>query len=429
MDEALLEKLQQVYQDLDLFPLVEPEDIQKFRVDYGLEVKVRLNQEINASVKNAKFVFAGHRGCGKSTLLKRLALEMQTKHFVVFFSIADLIEMSGVTHVNILYAIALTLLSQATKQQIPVAEDIKETLLGWNTTTHKQASSRTTKGEASFGVEILKTVTAKLQQEKSFRDELETTFAKKISDLVGKIDRLAAAIETTTKKPVLVIIDDLDKLDLGLVESIYRNNIKSLFSPGFRIVFTIPVSAVQDPQTMGALTSEGIVRPHLFPVAKFFHKSDRHNPQAEPIGKTLDTFLNVLHKRIPEDLIEPRTARQMVFKSGGVVRELVRIARECCTECMVQLEIEPDRPTMRIDQEILEAALRNLRNDFTRQIGSNLYDLLVQVYKTADAPDASDEGFVKLLHGLMVLEYINDALWYDVHPIVLELLQRRQLIE
>jgi energy-coupling factor transporter ATP-binding protein EcfA2 len=428
MDEALLEKLQQVYQDLDLFPLVEPEDIQKFRVDYGLEVKVRLNQEINASVKNAKFVFAGHRGCGKSTLLKRLALEMQTKHFVVFFSIAELIEMSGVTHVNILYAIALTLLSQATKQQIPVAEDIKETLLGWNTTTHKQASSQTTKGEASLGVEILKT-TAKLQREKSFRDELETTFAKKISDLVGKIDRLAAAIETTTKKPVLVIIDDLDKLDLGLVESIYRNNIKSLFSPGFRIVFTIPVSAVQEPQMMGALNSEGIVRPHLFPVAKFFHKSDRHNPQAEAIDKTLNTFLNVLHKRIPEELIEPQTARQMVFKSGGVVRELVRIARECCTECMVQLEIEPDRPTIKIDQEILAIALRNLRNDFTRQIGSNLYDLLVQVYKTADAPDASDEGFVKLLHGLMVLEYENAELWYDVHPIVLELLQRRQLIE
>ena len=102
MDEALLERFQQVYQDLDLFPLVKPETIQKFRVDYGLDVKVRLNQEINASVKNAKFVFAGHRGCGKSTLLKRLALEMQTKHFVVFFSIAELIEMSGVTHVNIL---------------------------------------------------------------------------------------------------------------------------------------------------------------------------------------------------------------------------------------------------------------------------------------------------------------------------------------
>ena len=55
---------------------------------------------------------------------------MQEKHFVVFFSIADLIEMSAVTHVNILYAIALILLSRASKLQLEVAADIKETLLG-----------------------------------------------------------------------------------------------------------------------------------------------------------------------------------------------------------------------------------------------------------------------------------------------------------
>ncbi|MFQ4137405.1 hypothetical protein PGN35_013900 [Nodosilinea sp. PGN35] len=106
MDQALLERFQQAYKDLDLFPLVEPKDIERFRVDYGLHVMVRLKREIEASVKNGKFIFAGHRGCGKSTLLKRLAIEMQPNHSVVFFSIADLIEMSGITHVNILYAIA-----------------------------------------------------------------------------------------------------------------------------------------------------------------------------------------------------------------------------------------------------------------------------------------------------------------------------------
>jgi len=429
MDQDLLDIYQGAYQDLDLFPLVEPEDIERFRVDYGIEVLVRLKREIEASDKNGKLVFAGHRGCGKSTLLKRLAIEMQPKHFVVFFSIADLIEMSGITHVNILYAIALKMLSEASQQQVSVAEDIKETLLGWGVTTRKQVSSQGTKSEMSVGLDkILNLFALKLQQEKSFRDELETTFAKKISDLVGKSDRLAAAIQIATKKPVLVIIDDLDKLDLGLVESIFRNNIKSLFSPQFRIVFTIPVAATQEPPVMGALNSEGIVRPHLFAVAKFFAKEDSRNPEAEPISKTLNTFLTVLQKRIPDGLIEPKVARQMVLKSGGVMRELVRIARECCTECMVQLEIAPDATPMVIDDEILRVALRNLRNDFARQIGSDLYDLLVEVYRAFKPADTSSPGFVKLLHGLMVLEYINDALWYDVHPIVVDLLKQEQRI-
>jgi len=429
MDLELLAKFQQIYKDLDLFPLVEAEDIAKFRVDYGLEVKVRLRREIEASEKNGKFIFAGHRGCGKSTLLKRLANEMADQHYVVFFSIADLIEMTAVTHTNILYAIALLMLSHAQKLGVNIAEDIRETVLGWNITTRKRTEGEETTGELGFEIEFLDVFTAKLQREKSFRDELETTFIKKISDLVGKIDRLAAAIQIKTQKPVIVIIDDLDKLDLPLVEAIYRNNIKALFSPQIRIVFTIPVSAIQEPQVMGALNSEGVVRPHLFPVAKFFARGDRHNPEVEPIAKNLNVFLKVLDKRIPEGLIEPQTARAMVLKSGGVMRELVRIARECCTECMVQIEIEPDREDIVIDQEILNAALQNLRHDFTRQIGSSLYDLLVEIYNTSEVEDSSNQGFVKLLHGLMVLEYENASLWYGVHPIVVDLLKQKKLIE
>jgi hypothetical protein len=107
----------------------------------------------------------------------------------------------------------------------------------------------------------------------------------------------------------------------------------------------------------------------------------------------------------------------------------VRIARECCTECMVQIEIEPDRDDIAINGEILSTALQNLRHDFTRQIGSSLYDLLVEIYDTADVQDSSNEGFVKLLHGLMVLEYENASLWYDVHPIVVDLLKQKKLIK
>ena len=430
MNEALLTIFQQAYRDLDLFPLIEPKEIESFRVDYGREVLVRLRQEVNASTKAQKFVFAGHRGCGKSTLLKRFAIEMQPQHFVVFFSIADLIEPSAVTHRNILYAIALQLLRAATQQNIPIAEDIKESLLGWMTTTHKQKEEKTTKSEIGLGLDkLLQMATLKFQKEQAFRDEIERVYEKRVADLVGKADRIAAAIQTTTQKPVLVVIDDLDKLDLDLVESLYLNNIKVLFSPGFRIVFTIPISATQEPKVMGALTSEGIVRPSLFPVSKFYAKPDCRNLQAEPIAKTVQLFLSVLAKRIPADQIEPETARKMVLKSGGVMRELVRIGRECCTECMVQLELEPDRTDLKINDQILTVALRNLRNDFARQIGTKLFPALVQVYETLNNEETDSDAFVKLLHGLMVLEYQNDALWYDVHPIVVDLLRQKALIQ
>jgi energy-coupling factor transporter ATP-binding protein EcfA2 len=426
MTQELLEKLQVAYRDLDLFPLVEPENIQRFRVEYGRDVLVRLKKEVEAAEKKGKVIFAGHRGCGKSTLLKQFAVDMQKNYFVSFFSVADLIEMSDVSHVNILYSIGLMLLSQATLAKIPVADDIKQALLGWTNTTRKITGETETKSELGIGTDFFKVITAKLQQERTFREELEKTYEKDITDLVGKLDRLAAAIQTTTKKPVLVVIDDLDKLDLSVVEPIFRLNVKALFSPAFKIVFTIPVSASQDPLVMGALTSEGVVRPQLFPVTKFFTYEQVQQAETTPIAQNVALFEQVLAKRFAPGLIHPETARKMVLASGGVLRELVRIGRECCTECMVQMELEPDRADMRIDDKILAIALNNLRNDFARQIQTN-YPVLVAVHKTLEQVEG--ETFTKMLHGLMVLEYENGDMWYDVHPIVLDLLRRKKLVE
>ena len=427
MNQDLLETLQSAYRDLDLFPLIEPEDIERFRVEYGREVLVRLKREVEASDQRGKLIFGGPRGCGKTTLLKQFSVEMQEKYFVVFFSLADLIEMSDVSHVKILYSIGLMLLSKASIVKIPVADDIKKTLIGWIETTRKTTGETQTKAEMGFGGDFLKFISAKLQQERTFREEVERNYERKISDLVQKLDRLAAQVQTHTKKPVLVVIDDLDKLDLSVIEPIYRQNIKALFSPAFKMVLTIPVSAIQEPSVMGALTSEGIVRPQLFPVTKFYPRQDCHNPNAVPNEKHIKLFESVLDKRFPQGLLNPQTARKLVLMSGGVMRELVRLGRECCTECMVQLEIDPDCDQIEIDDQILAAAVRNLRNDFARQLQPSFYDVLAQVYNTLKPVEG--EEFVKLLHGLMVLEYENDALWYDVHPLVQDLLRREGLIE
>lgn len=426
MSETLLEKLQQAYKDLDLFPLIKSEDIDKFRVDYGRSVRIRLQREIEAAAANEKIVFAGHRGCGKSTLLKQLSVNMQPSHAVIFFSISDQIEMSAITHTNILYAIAIRLLSYASKQKIPVDKDIQDTLLGWNDTVRKQITSDSTKGSVGIGGKWFEMVSIMLQQEQTFREDLEKTFSKKIADLVRKCDRIAATIQLTKKQPVLVIIDDLDKLELSKVPSIFRDNVKSLFSPGFRILFTIPIAAAQETEIVGALNSVGIVRPRLFPVAKFFNKADRHNPDAQPDAKQMATFIDLLNRRIPAELIKSDTAQQIVLKSGGVVREIVRLARECCLECMVQLDSDAN---VVINNEILTIALETLRTDFERQIGSALYELLTIIYETANPPDTSSTDFVKLLHGLMVLEYKNSSLWFDVHPIVMDLMRQKGLIE
>jgi hypothetical protein len=240
------------------------------------------------------------------------------------------------------------------------------------------------------------------------------------------IDRIAAAVQVATGKEVLVIIDDLDKLDLSLVETIYRDNINALFSPNIRIVFTIPISVVREPNLMATLQS--LSQNVSLAVTKFYPQDQAHRLEGEAIAANVDIFMEVLKRRIDPELIEPDVMRQLVLLSGGVLRELVRLGQECCRECMVELELNPDNPELTIDAAILAAAVKTLRNQFARSLGSQLYDLLVKIYQNFTPPDARSEEFLELLHGLYVLEYENDDLWYDLHPLIIDLLQRKQLL-
>ncbi|WP_017316749.1 P-loop NTPase fold protein [Mastigocladopsis repens] len=428
MDKSLLERFRKAYQSLELFPLITARQIEAFRVDFANDTIARLEQAVEDAPPNGKLIFAGHRGCGKSTLLAKFAKKMmQQGYFVAFFSVADLIEMSDVNHVNILYAIALTLLTKATENGVQISKETEKTLREWFTTTQTETVTKDLKSELGLGGEWLKLITAKLKNEATFREEIKKTYERKVSELARKADEIASIIQADTKKEVLVVIDDLDKLDLGLVEDIYKNNINSLFLPKFRIVFTIPISAIRNNELLAVLQSL-VSRPLLMAVCKFFKPEDIHKQDGVPKEKFVNLFLEILKRRIPEELIEPETARKIVLKSGGVVRELVRIARECCSQCLLLIRSEPERTDIKINDEILQLAVKDLRNEFARPLGENLYSILVTTYENLTPKDAKSEEFLSLLHGLYVLEYENDDLWYDVHPIVVDLLKRKKLI-
>jgi hypothetical protein len=167
--------------------------------------------------------------------LRTARSQFQQNQFVVFFSIAEMVEMLDVNHVNILYAIALMLLSRATKLQVPISEQTKSTLQTWFTQTKNETYTKELKNAWAVGLEaFFKVVSGKPQKEDTFREEVKVTYERRVFDLSNMIDRIAAAIQTATKKEVLVIIDDLDKLDLSVVESICRDNINALFSPNIR---------------------------------------------------------------------------------------------------------------------------------------------------------------------------------------------------
>ncbi|MBD2197762.1 MULTISPECIES: ATP-binding protein [Calothrix] len=427
MSKELLELFQEAYSNLELFPLMEKNEMEKFRVEYGDDLIADLNQLVEDSPNgDSKIIFTGHRGCGKSTLLAEFSRQIQNKYFVVLFSIADKIEMSAVNHINILFAIAVNLMSEAEARQVEIPQSTKEALYQWFA-TRTRTEELNLKAEAEIGFDLLKLISSKLKADAAVRDEIKQEFERKISDLVARINEIAALIQTATKQDVLVIIDDLDKLDLGRVNEIYKDNIKALCQPNFRIIYTIPIAVLRETFISTILTTETNDQIVVMPVLKIFEKGKNRLPHAQPRPETIKILGEVLQKRIASELIAEQTAEKIVIYSGGVLRELIRIAKECCRICL-RLIRRNSAESIIIDDNILFQAINKIRNDFSIRLGRIDIDILQNVYKQFIPNDPKQPEFLDLLHGLYVLEYRTDETWYDVHPILIESLKNKGVI-
>lgn len=427
MADALLKAFQEAYRNLELLPLVEPRDLERFRVDYGNEVIEELEQLVEDSPSgDGKIIFTGHRGCGKSTLLAEFSRQLGDRYFMVLFSIAETIEMSDVNHINILFAIAVNLMTEAEKQAIEIPQSAKAAFYKWFA-SHTKIETESVNTEVSGGFDLLKIISGKLKVDAAVRHEIKQEFERKISDLVARINEIAASIQVATKKEVLVIIDDLDKLELSRVNDIYRDNIKALCLPGFRIIYTIPIAVLRDKFLRPLIETETNDQIVVMPVVKLFEKDKIRQPNAQPRPEANDVLCAILKRRISDQLLDHQTADQIVLQSGGVLRELIRIANECCRICLRLIRRHPDQPVI-IDNQVLDQAINGIRNDFAVPLGRIDYEILQRTYEKFMPDDPKQAEFLDLLHGLYVLEYRNRQNWYDVHPIVVELLREQGLV-
>ncbi|MBN3877162.1 MULTISPECIES: ATP-binding protein [unclassified Nostoc] len=427
MSEDLLNSFQEAYSNLELFPLMERNEMERFRVEYGDDLIADLNQLVEDSPNgDGKIVFTGHRGCGKSTLLAEFSRQIQDKYFVVLFSIADKIEMSAVNHINILFAIAVNLMTEAEARKVDIPQSTKEALYKWFATRTRTEESNL-QAEVSIGFDLLKLISSKLKADASVRDEIKQEFERKLSDLVARINEIAALIQAATKQNVLVIIDDLDKLDLGRVNEIYRDNIKALCQPNFQIIYTIPIAVLRETFISTIIATETNDQVVAMPVLKIFDKGKNRFSNAQPRPEATKILGEVLQKRIPNELIAAETAEKIVIYSGGVLRELIRISKECCRICLRTIRRNPSGKVI-IDDKILLQAINKIRNDFSIRLGKTDIDILQSVYEQFMPNDPKQAEFLDLLHGLYVLEYRTDETWYDVHPIIIESLRRQGAI-
>jgi hypothetical protein len=353
-----------------------------------------------------KFFFAGYRGSGKSTELNRLASnpDIQKKYVVVKFSIYDTSDVNNLDYRDVLLALGAQMFTQYTERGGRLDPDLLKELDGWKGTVVTRLQEKGAVFEGGAGIDLSRfflSALLKVKTEHATRQLIREEIGPRLTELIEKINLIAASIQAREKRPVLVIIDDLDKPLLEQAEAIFFRNFAAITQPTCAIVYTVPAAILFSDVFMVSPIRESCCS---LPNVKL-------HPQGcdEVAPEGYQTMREVALRRMDEALIEADTLEGIVALSGGVFRELTFALRAAISNAQ-------SRGAERVELPDVDWARNQLRNPLLRLLSDEDIKLLkwVQTENPFHLPDPKKNA--RLLHILAVLQYADGPDWFDVHP-------------
>ncbi len=220
------------------------------------------------------------------------------------------------------------------------------------------------------------------------------------------IEEIRAPLETLLKiargvrKDVVVIFDGLDRLlEAARFWSVIHQDLRLLRDLKVSVITTAPLSVLFG-AGVGQSISDHFDRVHHLTVIAF-----------EP-GNT--SLWSVLHKRDGAKLLNRFLADSICDYSGGVLRDLISLARDAAEEAYVS-----DRDS--ITGADIEKVAHQLGTGYLRGLGPEAISAVLQL-KSSNSFDLSQPANIELLLTRRVLEYSSTD--FRVHPALLSVISR-----
>lgn len=357
-----------------------------------------------------KFLFTGHRGCGKSTELNILAERVKERYFVVKFLVSETLDVHDLSCIDLLITLGSQVYTTAYQNGIKIDKKLCEDLLKW---MGDRTKIEITEDKAGAGVEgtlhsLFVKFGSKIHTEATTREEIRGELKPRLSELIEKINNIIYGVESNLNgKKVLVIIDDLDKLDLDESTQLFHKNMGSLILPKCSVVYTIPLSLMQSNKYNQIKYS--FTDSRTLPNIKI-NKSDGKDDE-----DGMKILRDIAEKRMNLELITDDALKTAIKGSGGLLFHFIYIIK------FAGIEAESKNKDV-IDKKDVDAILSDMRNDFDRILREEHYDILDRIHKTKN--DVDGDILMDLFENLSVLEYLNEKRWCDVHPLIIPLLER-----
>jgi hypothetical protein len=212
---------------------------------------------------------------------------------------------------------------------------------------------------------------------------------------------------------LLLLIDNMDRYDPQAVDELLIRSADRFKSLRCHMIVTPPIGLVLKPESQNI---ESVFRCETMPTVKLREPSQGYR---EFSGPGRDSLLEALGRRIDLDTLLPdyEARDRLVLASGGAIRELLELAQDATLEAQCG----------HITLEDVNRTLDRRRNRLRDRIDANgWWNTLGKLAETKRLD--KDPEFLQVVFQRLAFQHNGDV-WYDVHPLVAELLDQRRTAE
>lgn len=377
---------------------------------------VRLHDTIDFSAEESVQIVAGFRGTGKTTEFSRLEKMLwESDYFVVRIDLDEYLDLHSPIHITEF----LLVLSGAINERM--ADD---KLLGpgntpsfWERVTGLLGSEvRLSDLETSvgpFGMRL------GLKVESSVRERVRSALQGQLPRLVHEVrshhEHLLSALRTRWQDDarLVVIVDSLEHIRgqgsqttvFRAIQELFFGHARDLQLPGTHMVLSVPASLALQADNLAAQFSNGAVQA--------WSSCRVRRRDGTPDTLTTERLTHLVSRRGDwRRILTPAQMEALCLASGGYLRDLLNMVVEAI-HLYGQGVPEDERLTRLLTTQ--SRAYSPLYADHIRVLKA------IAEHRSLHAVELEDQELVvRFLDSHLVLCYLDEDFWYDVHPLVRE---------
>lgn len=390
----------------------------------GIDWVARLASVIELSDGPTCQLFTGLLGSGKSTELLRLAQQLERADEAnLLAAVIDSQETFDLSAAIDIPDLVLAVIDACERKLLDAEGKDPDVAMEsgyfrrlWDWLTHTDVTLTT----LEYNVEQVGKIVAELKTRPTLRQQFRQTVGSQLNRFLADArDELTIMQERASalgRTGLVVIVDALEKLRgtsttwdqvLESAERVFSDGAPHLRLP-IHVVYTVPPALVFR-KRFANVKFMPMIKLHQYPGAGGGRSKEGY-----------DAAMELLLQRVPEqDLAKlfgaqtEKRIEQLIEWSGGYPRELVRLLQQALLS-----------ETIPLSDDDFQRLLNEVSDQYRKVIPAEAFPWLARVateyYLTLDT-DAHRQTADVMLTNNVVLRYLNNSEWFDVHPSVREI--------